>query len=770
MNKVIEQIKKGVFLMDGAMGTQIQNAQIPDTAWGDRSGCNEWLNLTAPDVIRSIHMAYFNAGSDAVETNTFGASPVTLGEYGISEKAFEINKAAARIAREAADACGAPTQPRFVFGSIGPGTKLPTLGQISFDALCDALQVQVSGLLEGGADGIIIETCQDLLQIKTALIAFDKVAGPRSGIPVYVSVTVEQTGTLLIGSNIGAIVATLLPYPVDILGLNCATGPEAMRIHLDYLAENWPRHIAAMPNAGMPIMGEGGVEYPLHAEEFGRVLGTMVREIGMNVAGGCCGTTPAHIQSLRRQVDGFVAPARSITPPEQASSVFAPMDLTQEPAPLYIGERANATGSKKFRETLLADDHETAFSILSDQEENGAHILDLNCAYAGRDEVRDVEILMGRAAQECRLPMMIDTTQPEVMETALKRYGGRMLINSVNLEAGEERAAKIVELARLYGAGLVCLTIDEEGMAKTTEQKVTIAKRLVAFCEEHGLQRADLFIDTLTFTIASGDDTLRTAAVETLDAITRIKRELPGVRTILGLSNISFGLTPASRKVLNALFLDRAIKAGLDAAIINVATIVPMNQIPEDAVKVAMALLYNDTSTGDPLEQYIHFFQDVSLEQLTETKEALSPEDALTQAVIKGKSPALPEIVPPLLETHSAESILNDLLVPAMKEVGRLFNDGILQLPFVLKSAEVMKKAVDLIKPHMKKDENAAGKGTMVLATVSGDVHDIGKNLVDIILSNNGFSVANIGTKISVEQMIAAVREHRAEVLGMSGL
>ncbi len=767
---LLERLNNGIFVLDGAMGTQIQARHVPQDAWQGKDGCNELLNLTAPDIIRSIHQAYFEAGSDAVETNTFGASSITLAEYGLEAQSLEISRAAARLAREAAQAASTPEKPRYVFGSIGPGTKLPTLGQIAFDPLCDSLQKQIEGLLEGGADGLLIETCQDLLQIKAALVAADKVLGRRHNKALYVSVTVEQTGTLLIGSAIGAVVASLAPFPIHLLGLNCATGPEAMRQHLDYLAANWPGMLACMPNAGLPVMKAGGVDYPLKPDEFAALLGRMTREIGLNLVGGCCGTSPAHIQALCKAVQGFQAPPREVRFPEQASSVFAPMDLTQEPPPLYVGERANATGSKKFRDKLLAGDYEGAFGILQEQEEGGAHILDLSCAYAGRDETKDIRLLTARAAQECRLPLMVDSTQADVIEAALKLYGGKMIINSINFEAGEERAARVVEMARRYGAGLVCLTIDEQGMAMTADRKIEIAKRLVAFCEQHGLRRGDLLLDTLTFTIGSGDPTLRTAALETLEAIRRIKTELPGVRTILGLSNISFGLKPAGRKVLNAVFLNQCLKAGMDACIINVAGIAPLNQIAPEAIRVAEALLGNDASQGEPIEKFIQHFEVETTEETAGPRKILPPHSALTEAVIKGRVPPLADVLPILLKDHSAEDILNVILVPAMKEVGRLFNEGILQLPFVLKSAEVMKKAVDIIKPHMKKEESAGGGGTMVIATVAGDVHDIGKNLVDIILSNNGFKVVNMGTKITVEAMIAAVKEHKADVLGMSGL
>ncbi len=768
--KLIEQIRKRVLVMDGAMGTQIQARSVPASAWQGKEGCNELLCVTAPDIIRDIHRAYFAAGSDAVETNSFGGSAVTLGEYDLSARTVEINRAAARIAKEAAKECSTPDRPRFVFGSIGPGTKLPTLGQISFDALCDAIQKQAEGLIDGGADGLLIETCQDLLQIKAAIVAARKALGSRRDIPLYVSVTVEQTGTLLIGSNIGAVVAALAPMDVEILGLNCATGPDAMRIHLDYLAQNWPGLLGCMPNAGLPKMEKGQVFYPLGPDAFAAAFAPMAKEIGLHIVGGCCGTTPDHIRKLCDAMGRFAAPERRVKPPEQATSVFAPVDLSQEPPPLYVGERANATGSKKFRDALLANQYDEAFGILSEQEEVGAHIVDLSCAYAGRDELKDIRVLVARAAQECRVPLMVDSTQAEVMAEALKLYGGRMVINSINFESGEQRADYVAGLAKQFGAALVCLTIDEQGMAMNAARKVEIAARLVEFCEKRGLRRGDLFIDSLTFTIGSGDDSLRNSAKETIEAIRRIKAELPGVRTILGLSNISFGLKPAGRKVLNAVFLSRCLKAGMDACIINVATIAPLNQIAPDAIRAAEALLDNDTSKGDPLEAFIRFFEGAEAESVDKVEAAKSPEETLTAAVVKGKVPPLAEVVPVLLRTHSAEHILNEILVPAMKEVGRLFNDGILQLPFVLKSAEVMKKAVDLIKPYMKKDESAAGRGTMVIATVAGDVHDIGKNLVDIILSNNGFKVVNLGTKIPVEQMMQAIREHKADVLGMSGL
>jgi 5-methyltetrahydrofolate--homocysteine methyltransferase len=768
--KLKEKLKSGPLLLDGAAGTFLQGVEITPEQWGSVEGCNEWLNMSAPDIIRGLHRAYLEAGSDAVETNTFGASPVTLGEYDLADRAYEINKVGAALARGCADEFSTPEQPRYVFGSIGPGTKLPSLGQISFDDLLEAYKVQIQGLLDGGVDGLIIETCQDPLQIKAALAAADDILGPDSDIVRYVSVTVEATGTLLVGTSPAAAAAILAPYPIDVLGLNCATGPDAMKHHLDTFNELWPALLACMPNAGMPeARVDGTVHYPLQPQEFSEKVGALAREHGLSIVGGCCGTTPEHIRLLRRQFSNPWNVRKPAAAPQQATSLFTAVDFSQEPAPLFIGERANATGSRKFRDTLLADDYENAFHILTEQEETGAHVLDLSCGYAGRDETKDIKVLVPRMARECTAPMMIDSTSADVIEEALKRYGGRAMINSINFEDGGDRAERVVPMARRYGAAMVALTIDEKGMAMNATEKFDVAKRLVDFCVERGLAAEELFIDPLTFTICSGDETLRDAAFQTLEAIRRIKAELPGVRTMLGLSNISFGLKPQLRKIINAVFLHQAVEAGMDACIINVASIVPLNEIPDELRKGAEMLLANDQSNGDPLENYINLFENVVEEEATPVEER-PPAEVLTDAIIRGKIPWLDGAVPRLLELHAAEHILNEIMLPAMKEVGRLFNDGIMQLPFVLKSAEVMKRAVDMIKPFMKKSEAGDKVPLFVIGTVAGDVHDIGKNLVGIILSNNGFDVVDIGIKAPIEKMMEAVKEHNADALGMSGL
>ena len=767
-----EQLKSNLLLVDGAMGTQIQGRHPGAEAWGAYEGCNEWLNLSAPEIIRDIHLAYFAAGSDAVETNSFGSSPMTLGEYGLAARAKEISRAAARIARGAADEAAARDgRPRFVLGSVGPGTRLATLGQVSFDELYGGYQEQIGGLLEGGADGVLIETCQDLLQIKAAVAAAMQAMGPRSDRLLYVSVTVEATGTLLVGSSIGAVMAALEPFPIDVLGMNCATGPEAMRRHLEAIARQWRGGIGCMPNAGLPSLVDGQVRYPLDPASFAAAFAPMVRELGLNLAGGCCGTTPDHIRALRAALGAAKAPAlRAVQAGDQVASLFSPVDLSQDPPPLYVGERANATGSKKFREALLAENLDAAFDLLTEQDEGVAHVLDLSVAYAGRDERADMSALVARAARECRLPLMVDSTQLDVVEAALKLHGGRMLVNSINFESGEERAGRLVELARRFGAGLVALTIDEAGMAMTADRKLEIAERLIGFCAERGLRRGDLLIDALTFTVCSGDGALRDAARETVEAIRRIKGRFPGARTILGLSNISFGLKPPARKVLNTVFLDRCVKAGMDACIINTSTLVPLTDLSPAAVRLAERLLDNDAAEGDPLENYIrHFEAAVPEAEAGAGGAAQTPEALVAAALVRGKAALLEASVPALLERMPAEEILNGHLIPGMKEVGRLFNEGILQLPFVLKSAEVMKRAVAMIQPHLKAGKGAAS-GRMVIATVAGDVHDIGKNLVDIILSNNGYQVVNLGVKVSVEKMMEAVVESKADVLGMSGL
>ncbi|MBZ0273457.1 homocysteine S-methyltransferase family protein [bacterium] len=769
---ILDRTREKILLLDGAMGTAIQALKLDESAYDGAFGCPEILGLTIPDKIREIHRGYLLAGADIVETNTFGSHPLVLAEYDLQGRTDELTRAAVRLAREAAEDVGTPDRPRFVAGSTGPGTKLATLGQTTWDALYESYARQFHAMLDEGVDMLLIETCQDLLQTKAALAAaFDQMKLTRR-VPVYVSVTIEQTGTLLTGTDMSAVVAILAPFDIDILGMNCATGPVPMRPHLETLCKTWPKLTGVYPNAGIPVPGAGGVRYPEGPEEFAAALGRFVREMPINIVGGCCGTTPAHIERLAKEIDGLAPLAHTAKAPVAIASLFSPVTIRQDPPPLFFGERANATGSKAFREAILANNFEQAFDILAEQEEHGSHAADLSVAYAGKDELRDIDILTARASRECRLPLMIDSNIARAVEIALKRYAGRAVVNSINFEDGGERAKIVAPLARRFGAALVCLTIDEDGMAMTAERKVAIARRLVSTCVgEYGFQERDLFIDPLTFTIGSGDPSLVNAGVETLNAIRAIKREFPDVHLLLGLSNISFGLSLKSRRVLNSVFLDLALKAGLDAAILNPKHIVSLAEIDETDRGIALDLINNQRrGEADPLELFIHHFAGRKDDARDDIAADLPPHDALREGIVKGKTRALAENIDALLVERPAETILNDVLVPAMKHVGDLFGAGVLQLPFVLKSAEAMKRAVDHLKPHFETAEATAAKKKLLIATVRGDVHDIGKNLVNIIVTNNGFDVVDLGTKVPINAIMQAAKDVNADVIGMSGL
>ncbi|GAB4301511.1 MAG: methionine synthase [Myxococcota bacterium] len=770
---ILDLAKKRIVILDGAMGTAIQALKLTEDAFGGYKGCNEYLVLSAPEKILEIHKAYFKAGADVVETDTFGANPSTLAEYGLAEKTEEINRAAAQIAKKAATDFSTPQNPKFVAGSIGPGMRLPSLGQISFDELYNGYRRQTEALIEGGANMLIIETCQDLLQIKSATIAAkDSMKSLRKFLPIYVSVTVEQSGTLLTGSDISAVIAVLSPLDIDILGLNCATGPLPMRPHLEVLAKRWSGFTGIYPNAGLPIPTARGVIYPETADEFSATLAKFASELPVNFIGGCCGTTPAHIKVLADALKGKPPKEKRVTRRPAVASLFSAVEINQDIPPLYVGERANATGSKAFRDALLKGDRDGAFRILIEQEELGSHLADLSVAYTGLDEIENMKILVSRAARECKLPLSLDSNSADVIEAALKLYPGRPIINSINLEDGGERAKRVCNLAKRFGAALICLAIDERGMAMTAERKLEVAKRLVSLCvDDHNLRRSDLFIDPLTFTVASGEPTLKTAAIETLEAINRIKSEIPGVFTLLGVSNISYGLSQKARRALNSVFLSLAVKEGLDAAILNPKHIIPLAELDEQDRERALDLLFNRSRDDkEPLEEFInHFSARESETEKRETK-SLSPELALFRGIVKGDAKAVLANIPTLLKERSAEEILNDILVPAMERVGELFGSGELQLPFVLKSAEAMKRGVDELKPYFKSDEKEGKRKRLIIATVRGDVHDIGKNLVSIIISNNGFDVVDLGTKVPVEVIISEAKRTGADVIGMSGL
>jgi len=772
VHEIIRRLGEGtVLVFDGAMGTEIQKLSLSDKEWNGHHGCNEALNLFAPGIIGNIHRSYLAAGADIIETNTFGASAAVLSEYGLGEESRSIARAAAVIAREAADEV--KDRRCFVAGSLGPGTKLPSLGHTGFDEIYDSYLPAIHGLLDGGVDLFLLETCQDPLQIKACLCAIrDAMAGRNVRLPVAASVTVETTGTLLVGTEVQAAVSILAGMEVDIIGINCATGPGQMAPHVQELCRSFPGPVLVMPNAGLPQNVNGTLVYAMKPEDFAGELKRFVEQYGVNIVGGCCGTSPDHIRALRTALAGIRPRDRAVTPVPGVASLYRFQELRQEPPPFFIGERANTNGSKQFREHLLAENWDGMVEVGKNQAQSGAHAVDLCVAYAGRDEASDIIRLVPQFALQVALPLVIDSTSPRTIEAALKRYGGRAIINSINLEEGEARVRDVCRLARRHGAAVIALTIDEEGMARTAEKKLAVARRLYRISvEEEGLKPTDLVFDPLTFTLGSGDETLRTAAIETLRGIELIKEHLPGVFTLLGLSNISFGLNPRSRQVLNSVFLYRAVQAGLDLAIVNVAQIVPVSRIDGDDLKMAMNLIDN-TGSSNPLHEFIRHFDRYAANAGKEDRtpeETLSPEERLRQRLIDGSRSGLEEILETLLAGTAPAGIINTILVPAMKQVGELFGSGRMQLPFVLQSAEVMKRAVDYLSPRMDRVE-AARKNSIVLATVKGDVHDIGKNLVDIILSNNGFQVYNLGIRVDIEEIISKARETGADAIGMSGL
>jgi 5-methyltetrahydrofolate--homocysteine methyltransferase len=773
---ILDLARERSVIFDGASGSNLQRLELADDDFGGKEGCNEVLVRTRPDVVRALHDRFFAAGCHVVETNSFGATRVVLGEYGLAAEAEDLNRRAAELAREVAHGWSRPDRPRFVAGSMGPGTKLPSLGHIGFDELVVAYREQVAGLLAGGVDLLVVETCQDLLQTRAALYAIRReLERAGRGVPVLVSLTMELSGTMLLGSELGAALAALLPLRPDFVGLNCATGPLEMKQHLAFLSRACPLPLAAQPNAGLPENVGGRPLYPLSPEEFARWHESFIREEGVRLVGGCCGTTPEHIRALVARVDGLEPAARAPAWEPSLSSLYSAQPLAQQPPPFLVGERTNANGSKKFRELLLAERYDDLVELARDQERGGAHALDLCTAYVGRDEVRDTREAVTRFVRQVRLPLVIDSTQPEVMEAALKLCAGRSLLNSINLEEGESKARTVLALARDFGAAVVALAIDEQGMAREPERKLAVAERIYRLATaEHGLAASDLVFDMLTFTVGSGDQTLRDSARATLEAIRALKARLPGVHTILGVSNVSFGLKPAARRVLNSVFLHLAVEHGLDLAIVDASKILPLARVDERARSLALDLLL-DRRRGDghdPLHAYLEHFEGARAAPAAAeaTQDARTLAERIAQRVIDGERADLELLLASALTRQRPLAIINEILIPAMRVVGDLFGAGQMQLPFVLQSAEVMKQAVSFLEPHLERREDAAPGGTLVLATVRGDVHDIGKNLVDILLSNNGFRVLNLGIKVPAEEMIRVFEAERADAIGMSGL
>ncbi len=764
---------------DGAMGTMLQAANPTLDDFQGHEGCNEILNVTRPDVVRAIHDAYLAAGADCVETNTFGANLGNLGEYDIADRIFELSEAGARLAREVADGWATGDRPRFVLGSVGPGTKLPTLGHTPYATLRDAYQANAAGLLAGGADALIVETCQDLLQAKAAVIGSRRaMAAAGRDVALICHVTVETTGTMLLGSEIGAALTALEPLGIDLIGLNCATGPAEMSEHLRYLSQHARVPLSVMPNAGLPELTATGASYPLTAGELAEALHRFVTEYGARLVGGCCGTTPEHIRQVAEAITGVENPQRAPEPDAGLASIYHHVPFAQDASVLMVGERTNANGSKAFREAMLATDYQACIEIARQQARDGSHVLDLCVDYVGRDGAADMREVAGRFATASTLPIMLDSTEPNVIEAGLEMLGGRCVVNSVNFEDGDgpsSRYARVMPIVREHGAAVVALTIDEEGQARTAEWKVRVASRLIEdLTGRWGLRLPDILVDCLTFPISTGQEETRRDGIETIEAIRQITQRHPGVNFTLGISNISFGLNPAARQVLNSVFLHECEQAGLTSAIVHASKILPMSKIPEEQRQVALDMVYDRRREGyDPLAKFIDLFEgvDAASARASRAEEllALPLDERLQRRIIDGERNGLESDLDAAMVDRSPLDIINDTLLAGMKTVGELFGSGQMQLPFVLQSAEVMKTAVAYLEPFMEKTD-AGGKGRIVLATVKGDVHDIGKNLVDIILSNNGYEVVNIGIKQPITAILDAAEDSKADAIGMSGL
>lgn len=756
------------------MGTSIQNrAPTPDDFRG-LDGCNEFLCETRPDLIKEIHASFYDVGADTVITNSFGSSTIVLAEYGIADKAYELSKQSALLAREVANDVGSRSWPRFVSGAIGPTTKLPTLGHISFDDLYKAYLPNIQGLIDGGCDVLQIETCQDILQLKCAVIAArDAMKKAGKEVPLCVTVTVETTGTMLVGTEMAAALVVLESLPVHIVGMNCATGPDLMQENVRFLGRTSSRPLCVYPNAGLPRNVNGRAVYDLTPEELADYHETFVKDYGVAMVGGCCGTTPAHIEEVFKRVGSLSPQRRPHDFASHVSSTFTAVPLDQDgTSPLIIGERCNANGSKVFRDLLLAENWEGIVEMGRQEVSEGSHVLDVCTAYVGRNEVRDMSETLSRYASQVTAPLMIDSTQVDVLEAGLKILGGRSIINSINLEDGEEKFDRICELAYRFGAALIALVIDEEGMAKTATRKLEVAQRIHRLAtERHGIPAEAIIYDPLTFTIGSGDEDSRKAGIDTLEGIALIKKHVPRARTILGLSNISFGLKPYPRQILNSVYLAEAIKRGLDACIVHSKKILPLHKIPEDIVALSLDLIYDRRRADyDPLFVFVEKLQGATSGTKDANETDSGPiEEVLRRRIIDGKKVGIEPLLDQAREKYSPLQIINTILLDGMKIVGELFGSGEMQLPFVLQSAETMKKAVAHLEQYMDKSGGPL-KGCMVIATVKGDVHDIGKNLVDIILSNNGYKVVNLGIKQPLDAILGAAEEHKPHALGMSGL
>ncbi len=774
----LELLKEKIIVFDGAMGTFLQSLNLSIDDWGGPNfeNCSENLLYTRPDAIETVHKSFLDVGCDVIETNSFGGSEVVLVEFGIADKTYDVNLKAAQLAKRIASDYSTYDKPRFVAGSIGPGTKLPTLGHITYRDLTDAYREQVRGLYDGGSDLFIVETCQDLLQTKAALAAiFEFFEKQKVKIPVIAQVTIEIFGTMLNGTEIGAALTALEPFPIDVIGMNCGTGPKHMADSFRYLCENSPLPVSVLPNAGLPEVKDGKQHYDETPESFAAQVEHFAKDFGANIVGGCCGTSPEHLRQVIERVGGLSPKQRNAKLVPSASSIYFQQPYTQDASFLIVGERVNASGSKKMRDLLEVEDWDGLVNLAKSQEREGAHILDINVDFVGRDGVADMHSLASRLATAVKIPLMFDSTEWEKMEAGLEHAGGKSLLNSTNYEDGEPRFLKVLDIAKRFGAGVVIGLIDEEGMARLATDKLRIAHRAYKQVVENGIPGHDIFFDPLALPISTGIEEDRKNADETIKAIHQMREELPEANIILGISNVSFGLNPAARVVLNSVFLHDCVEAGMNSAIVNASKILPLIRFNEHEIDVARDLIYDrrkfddDVCTYDPLGEFTTMFMGKTAQSIKPDLTNLSVEEKLKHHIIDGEKIGLEDSLKAGLEKYPPLEIINNILLDGMKTVGDLFGSGQMQLPFVLQSAEAMKAAVKFLEPFMDKVEGS-NKGVLVLATVKGDVHDIGKNLVDIILTNNGYKVVNLGIKQPIDDILRSWEETKADAIGMSGL
>ena len=791
--KLKELIKEQYLIIDGATGTELQKKDIKKESWiidgNNIEGCNEILNITAPYIMKEIHIDYLNSNADITKTNSFGAIPWVLSEYDIADKSYELAKSAALIANEAREeylknpnSKGDLNRDIFIAGSLGPGVKLPSLGQITFDEMYNGYTEAAKGLIDGGADIILLETAQDVLQLKAAILAVNDTAKKlNKEIPIMVSVTIEKEGTMLLGTDIETAYTILSNLDIFSIGMNCGTGPDMAMRHIKRLSEISCMPISIHSNAGLPENRDGKAYYSMTPEEFADINSEFFNLNGLAFIGGCCGTTPLHIEELAKKVKGVKPKKPALEKPRPyIASLFNSVSIKQEPAPLMIGERSNATGSKIFRELMIAGDMDGMLDVGIKQVKAGSHAIDVNAAWAGRDEVEDITKIISAYVKQISLPLVIDAIKPNVIEAALKVYGGKPIINSANMEQGEEKFDAICSLAKKYGASIMLLTIDEKSMAFTCEDKLKMAQRMYERAVNvHKILPHDIIFDPLTFTLASGDEKSFLAGVQTLNAIKELSKKYPECSISLGVSNISFGLKEEARKIMNSVFLYEAINHGLTTAIVNVAQILPLSKIDEKEIELARELIYNKNNTKEPLINYINHFSDKKEKKELSTEENIKKpiREAIRDAMLDGEWKDMQVLLNEVKENSEefggeklfAQAIIDEILLPTMADIGVKFGEGTIQLPFVLGSAEVMKKSVDFLSEFLeKKQQEKTAK--IILGTVAGDVHDVGKNLVEIIIKNNGFETVNLGTKVSIEKFIEAYHEHNADCIGMSGL